>query len=119
MRIARDQGQVVDLVLVDRPSQVDPAGLSHRRLAADGHRLADVADAELDVRDDGLAGAEGEARLLVLAEALELRRDGVAAERQQDRAIHALLVRDGGTRRAGVGVRHRGSRPAAPRRSRP
>ena len=64
------------------------AGLRDRRLA--GHRdglPADVADLELDVDDDGLAGADRVMpRCSKRLEALQLRRQCVDAERQQRRA---------------------------------
>ena len=67
------------------------AGMS---LRADGDRLADGADRQRRVHDRGLADRQLDAGLLEFLEALQLRDDAVRAERQQRRAIEALLVGD-------------------------
>ena len=104
--IARDERQVLDLVLVDRPPEVNLARLGNRRLARHRHRLGDAPDAELHVDECRLARRKGDALLLESLEPLQLGDDAVPSEGQEDGAIDSLVVGNGRPGRPGVHVRH-------------
>ncbi len=108
--IPRHERQVADFLLADGSSEIDLAGLRDWRLARHRHGFRHAANRQLDVDQDDLSRREGHALLLEGLEALELRDDLVAAERQQDGSIDAVVVGQRGPRRAGVHVRHRHGR---------
>ena len=105
VRIARDQRKVVDFEIAHRVADVDARDVERRDVAAaHGDRLAHGADRQRRVHDRRLPHRQPDVGALELLEALQFRDDAVSSERQQRRAVQALVVRDHRSFSAGVDV---------------
>ena len=94
------QREVLDALLIDHRPQRAAVGVHRARRAADGHRLGDGADPETHVEADLVVDPHDDAGRLERLEAGELRRHGVAADRQPAQRVESLRVADG----VGLGI---------------
>ncbi len=115
VRIAGHERQVPDLVLSNRPAEIDFPRLGDRRLARDGHGFRYVPDTERQIDDSRLPGRDGQSLLFEFLEALELGSQAITPQRQQRSAVGTRFVRDDDAGVAGVEV---GDRDADTRKCR-